>query len=87
MSRLNDVGGVAGFGPIVIESDEPQFHYEWEARVFALNRVLRLRGITNLDEFRHAVERLDARDFYGMSYYERWFAAVELLLREKGIIT
>src|SRR5450755_4407393 len=49
MSRLNDVGGRHGFGPIERAAGEPPFHAEWEARVFALNRLLMLRGIYNLD--------------------------------------
>src|ERR1700686_4465725 len=39
MSRLNDVGGMHGFGAIERVPDEPPFHAEWEARVFALNRL------------------------------------------------
>jgi nitrile hydratase subunit beta len=86
MSRLNDVGGMHGFGPIEREADEPAFHHEWEARVFALNRVLLARGIYNLDEFRYAVERIDPTTYYGLSYYERWLAGIETLLREKGVL-
>lgn len=83
MSRLNDVGGMHGFGPIVREADEPPFHHEWEARVFALNRVLLARGVYTLDEFRFAVERIEPTAYFSLSYYERWFTAIERLLREK----
>lgn len=86
MSRLNDVGGMHGFGPIEREPDEPPFHSEWEARVMALNRVLLGRGVYNLDEFRYAVERIDPKRYYGLSYYEKWFAAIETLLAEKGVL-
>ena len=86
MSRLNDVGGMHGFGPIVREADEPAFHHEWEARVFALNRVLLMRGVYTLDEFRFAAERIDPARFYALSYYERWLEAIELLVREKGVV-
>jgi nitrile hydratase len=86
VSRLNDVGGMHGFGAIEREADEPPFHHEWEARVFALNRMLLGRGIYNLDEFRYAVERIDPAVYYGLSYYERWFAGIETLLREKGVL-
>ena len=85
MSRLNDVGGMHGFGPIVREADEPAFHHEWEARVFALNRVLLARGVYTLDEFRFAAERIDPARYYGLSYYERWLEAIETLLAEKGV--
>jgi len=86
MSRLNDVGGMHGFGPIDRERGEPLFHHDWEARVFALNRLMMARGIYTLDEFRFAVERIDPTIYYGLSYYERWFAGLETLLREKGVI-
>ncbi len=87
MSRINDVGGMAGFPPIAEEPDEPRFHADWEAHVFALNSALIRRGIYNLDEFRDAQERLPVQEYLAASYYERWFAAITTLLREKGIAT
>ena len=30
--RINDVGGLQGFGPIEVDEPEEQFHYEWESR-------------------------------------------------------
>ena len=60
MSRINDVGGMAGFPAVVEEPDEPPFHADWEAHVFALNGALIKRGVYNLDEFRDAQERLPA---------------------------
>src|SRR5262249_23609060 len=38
--RINDVGGVQGFGPIEVDEPEEPFHYEWESRVFALVRTV-----------------------------------------------
>lgn len=86
MSRINDVGGMSGFGPVQPVIDEPPFHAEWEARVLALNRVLMGRGIYNLDEFRDAVERIDPRRYFAMPYYEKWLMAIEALLRKKGVV-
>ena len=87
MSRINDVGGMVGFPSIVEEPDEPPFHADWEAHVFALNRALILRGIYNLHEFRDAVERMAPAAYLAASYYERWFAAITTLLAEKEIVT
>lgn len=84
MSRLNDVGGMTGFGPIVREPDEPPFHAEWEARVLALNRVLIARGLYDLDRFRDAVERIDPARYFAMPYYEKWLTAIESLVAEEG---
>jgi hypothetical protein len=87
VSRINDVGGMAGFPAIVEEPDEPPFHSDWEAHVFALNGALIRRGIYNLDEFRDAQERLPVEEYLGASYYERWFAAIRTLLVDKGVAT
>ena len=87
MSRINDVGGMAGFPAIVEEPDEPPFHADWEAHVFALNGALIKRGVYNLDEFRDAQERLPVGQYLAASYYERWFAAITTLLHEKRVAT
>ena len=83
MSRVNDVGGQGGFGPVVaegrIEADEPPFHADWEARVYALNGALLRRGVYNLDQFRDAVERIPPQEYLAASYYERWLLAIESL--------
>ena len=87
MSRVNDVGGQQGFGPVGHEPDEPPFHHDWEAHVFAMNRALIARGVYNLDEFRDAVERLDPQEYLRSGYYENWFRAICTLLVEKGVAT
>ena len=85
MSRINDVGGMAGFPAIAEEPDEPPFHADWEAHVFALNGALIKRGVYNLDEFRDAIERMPPEEYLAASYYERWFTAITTLLVEKGV--
>ncbi len=87
MSRINDVGGMQGFPAIEREIDEPAFHADWEAHVFAINRALLRRGMYNLDEFRDAIERMDVGDYLAASYYERWLHAITTLLAEKGVLT
>ncbi|MEV5126007.1 hypothetical protein AB0K49_24925 [Streptomyces decoyicus] len=86
MSRVNDVGGQSGFGALEIEADEPPFHADWEARVFALNSALVRNGVYRLDEFRDAVERMAPREYLEASYYERWLHAIETLLAERGLL-
>jgi nitrile hydratase len=87
VSRINDVGGMAGFPPIAEEPDEPPFHADWEAHVLALNGALIKRGVYNLDEFRDAIERMPAQEYLARSYYEKWFAAISTLLVQKGVTT
>jgi nitrile hydratase len=79
VSRVNDVGGQSGFGELSIEADEPPFHADWEARVYALNGALLRRGLYNLDEFRDAVERIPPQEYLAASYFERWLLAIESL--------
>jgi nitrile hydratase subunit beta len=85
MSRVNDVGGQTGFGPVVTEENEPVFHADWEARVYALNIALVRRGAYTLDEFRDAVERMPPQEYLAASYYERWLSAIERLTAKRGV--
>jgi len=87
MSRINDVGGMQGFPPIVQDVDEEPFHADWEAHVFAMNRALIGAGVYNLDEFRDAIERMAPEDYLAASYYERWLHAIRTLCLEKGVVT
>jgi len=84
---VNDVGGMQGFPAVEQELDEPPFHSDWEAHVFAMNRALMGRGVYNLDEFRDAVERMPPDLYLASSYYEKWFHAITTLLVEKGVAT
>jgi nitrile hydratase subunit beta len=86
VSRVHDVGGQSGFGPVPLnDGDEQPFQADWEARIYALNGVLRRRRVYNGDEFRDAIERIPPAEYLSASYYERWLTAMEMLLAEKGI--
>jgi nitrile hydratase len=85
VSRVHDVGGQTGFGPVRTGDDGEFFHADWEARVYALNAVLRQRGVYTGDQLRDAIERLPPAEYLAASYYERWLAAIEELLAERGL--
>jgi nitrile hydratase len=87
VSRVNDVGGMTGFPAVTEEPDEPPFHSDWEAHVFAMNRALIGAGVYNLDEFRDAVERMPPEKYLAASYYEKWLHGIQTLLVEKGVCT
>src|SRR5687768_12196525 len=87
MNGPHDMGGMHGFGPIVREENEPIFHEEWERTVFAMQRAIRARGLINIDESRHGIERMPPAEYLAASYYERWLASLERNLVEKGVIT
>ena len=80
------MGGMDGFGPMQIEKDEPVFHHEWEKRMYGLALTAAREG-RNVDEFRHAIERIPAPVYLASSYYERWLNAIMTLLVEKGRVT
>src|SRR5258708_3128438 len=86
MNGVHDMGGMDGFGAVVREADEPVFHADWERRLFALVISAMPAAHVNIDEFRHAIERIPPGKYLASSYYERWLAAFETLLVERGIV-
>lgn len=86
MNGIHDMGGLHGFGPVEVESDEPVFHARWEGRVFALTQVLDTKSIYSLDEHRHEIELMDAAAYLTDGYYGRWLFAMERILDRKGIL-
>jgi nitrile hydratase subunit beta len=87
MNGIHDMGGMHGFGRVEREKDEPVFHAVWEARVLGLSRACSARHLFNIDESRHAIERMAPADYLASSYYERWLDRNVRLLVEKGVIT
>ena len=86
MSRAHDIGGQTGFGPVPLGEDGLPFEHDWEARVYALNGVLRARGLYSGDEFRDAIERIPPQEYLRLSYYERWLRAIETLLADHALL-
>ncbi len=58
---------------------------DWERLADAVNSALGKRGLQTTDEHRRAIEGLP--NYRDLAYYERWAAATEALLVEKGILT
>jgi nitrile hydratase subunit beta len=85
MNGVHDMGGTHGHGAIVVGESEPIFHADWERKVWAMMRVCLHRGLFNLDEMRNAIERMEPARYLSATYYERWLAALETLVREKGV--
>ena len=83
--RPHDIGGRLDVGAVDAHDDGEAFHHEWEARVFAINRMLLQAGVYTLDEFRFTIESMEPEHYSGSSYYERWLFAVEALLARKGV--
>lgn len=86
MTRVHDLGGVMGFGPVQREADEPIFHARWEARVLGMNLVARGPEGWNIDKGRHTRERLEPAQYLSSSYYQRWLEGFVLRMSEAGLI-
>jgi nitrile hydratase len=84
---VHDLGGMHGFGPVERERDEPVFHASWEAAVLAMQRAATVRGLYNIDEFRHSIERMAPAGYLRATYYEKWLDGITRLCVEKGLVT
>jgi nitrile hydratase len=87
MNGVHDMGGMHGFGAIERETDEPVFHYRWEARTFALRQACGALRKWNIDMARHANERMPPEEYLPATYYERWLSGLQRLLLENGLAT
>jgi nitrile hydratase beta subunit len=87
MDGIHDLGGKQGFGRVRYTLDAPAFHAPWEVRANALyGHAVRL-GLFNMDEYRHAIERMEPRHYLTAGYYERTLTSVATLIVEKGLVS
>jgi nitrile hydratase beta subunit len=87
MNGIHDMGGMHGFGPVVVEVDEPVFHAAWEKRVLGIAYQVIGFGWATLDSFRHGIERIDPVTYLTTGYYGRWLASLDRVLVEAGVLT
>ena len=87
MDGIHDMGGRQGFGPVRYTPDAKVFHAPWEIRVNSLYGFAVRAGVFNMDEYRHAIERMAPVHYLAAPYYERTLTAVASLLVEKGVVT
>jgi len=87
MDGMHDLGGKQGFGPVRHAPGAPVFHEDWEKRVNALYGLAVRLGIFNMDEYRHAIERMEPRHYMAAGYFERTLTSLATLCVEKGVVT
>jgi nitrile hydratase beta subunit len=87
MNGAHDMGGTQGFGPVLIEANEPLFHHPWERRILGLTLAMGATGSWNIDMSRRARENRSPGEYLGLSYYELWLAGLETLLVETELAT
>ncbi len=84
---MHDLGGRQGFGRVRYTLDAKPFHAAWEVRANSLYALAVRLGIFNMDEYRHAIERMEPRHYLSASYYERSLTGMLTLCVEKGVVT
>lgn len=87
MDGIHDLGGKQGFGRVRHSADAAVFHEDWEKRINALYGLAVRLGIFNMDEYRHAIERMEPRHYMAAGYYERTLTSLATLCVEKGVVT
>ena len=87
MDGIHDLGGKQGFGKVRFTKNARAFHEPWEVRANALYGYAVRLGLINMDEYRHAIERMDPRHYLTASYYERSLTGLATLCVEKGLVT
>ena len=86
MDGIHDLGGKQGFGRVHHAPNAQAFHADWEKRINALYSLAVKQGIFNMDEYRHAIERMEPRHYLSAGYYERTLTSLATLLVEKGLV-
>jgi nitrile hydratase len=87
MDGMHDLGGKQGFGKVHHQPNAPVFHAPWEVRANALYSLAVKCGVFNMDEYRHAIERMTPSHYLNASYYERSLTSLASLCVEKGLVS
>ena len=88
MDGIHDLGGVEGYSQLDFAPNEKaQVEQRWEAVAGAAMFALLRSGCTNIDAFRHRLERLDPQRYFAITYWGRWLAAVESTLIDQEVAT
>lgn len=85
MDGIHDMGGMQGWGEVVVR-EESVFAEPWHGRAFALGALSAGLSGRNSDAFRHAIERQHPLVYLADGYFGRWLAAAETLLVDSSIL-
>jgi nitrile hydratase len=83
MPGPHDLGG-ADFGAV-----KRNDHHRSDAdkRVDAMQYTLRAHGYWCVDEMRRAIESIPRDDYLNITYYQKWLAALYILVKEKNLLS
>ena len=80
MNGIHDLGGMHGLGPVVAGKERAGVPRAMgRAGVRSVRRTFVFAGYT-VDEFRHAIEKIEPAHYLESSYYEHWLHAFEEVL-------
>jgi nitrile hydratase beta subunit len=82
---IHDMGGMHGFGPVVVPGCDAVYEEQWEGRTFAMSTIVGIEGIGK-GGGRPIREEMDPEHYLRASYYERWLWSTEQRLLRKGTI-
>ncbi|VVE13753.1 SH3-like domain-containing protein [Pandoraea cepalis] len=84
MDGIHDLGGMQGFGPV---SKDPHEHATWEIipKVLLYIGAAKLKKF-NVDQYRHAIERIVPLQYLAESYFERSLTGLASLYVETGVL-
>lgn len=72
MTRVHDMGGRTGLGPVQMDADEKPFHADWEARMWGVNEAMSGAPGWTLDWWRHVRELIPAEQYLTRPYFDQW---------------
>jgi nitrile hydratase len=82
---IHDMGGMHGFGEVVVPGSEDVFHADWERRVFVLNMLTGFERLRR-NNGRATREEMEPARYLDAGYYERWLWSTERGLLDAGTI-
>ena len=79
------MGGMHGFGPVVVPGCDEAYHEQWEVRTFAMSTLVGIEGLGK-GGGRPIREEMEPEHYLRASYYERWLWSTEQRLLRRGTI-
>jgi nitrile hydratase len=80
----HDLGGMHGFGAVVVPGGDDVFHEPWERRVFAIQMLIGYEELGAGPGGRATREEMEPAEYLAASYYERWLFSARTRLERAG---
>jgi nitrile hydratase len=80
----HDMGGMHGFGAVVVPRSDDVFQAPWEKRAFAIQILVGIEGLGAGPGGRATREEMEPGEYLAASYYERWLWSAQRRLERRG---